>query len=177
MRSEICTAVGLSVVLDEFEAMLAADLPYPIGIGTAAVEMDNHDGFRTLCDGLLYQRIVDLQGFPRRLYENRLQAALGDGEDGGDICVGRHDDFITALHDSHLHVGSEYQGERIEPIATADAIAGADILGIMLLEPPRGLAFQIPAAIENPTDGASDFLVIQTVDGFQVEILDHRLYS
>ena len=82
------TAVGLGIVLDEFEAMLAANLPYPIRIGTAAVEMDYHDGSGTRGDGLLDEGIVDLERGWRWFYEYGLEAVLGNGEDRGDKGIG-----------------------------------------------------------------------------------------
>ena len=54
-------AVGLCVVLDKFESMLPAYLPYPICIGTAAIEVDYHDGPRTLSNGLFDEGVVNLE--------------------------------------------------------------------------------------------------------------------
>ena len=52
--------MSLGVVLDELQVMAAADIPYPIRIGTATIEMDNHNGLRTRGNCLFYERIVDL---------------------------------------------------------------------------------------------------------------------
>ena len=102
-------AVGLGIVLDEFQAVLTANLPYPIRIGTAAVEMDNHDGSGTRGDGLLDKGIVNLKRGWRGLYEDGLEAVLGNGENRGDKGIGGHDDFIALLHHPHLDIGSQNQ--------------------------------------------------------------------
>ena len=89
--------------------MLAANLPYPIRIGTAAVEMDYHDGSGTRGDGLFDKDIVDLERFWRGFYKYGLEAVLGDSEDRGDKGIGRHDDFIACLHHTHLDISSQNQ--------------------------------------------------------------------
>ena len=54
---------------------------------------------------------------------------------------------------------------------------GADILGISLLKLPRGLAFEIPARVEHLVNRLTDFSIVEVVDSFQIQILNHRSYS
>ena len=55
--------VGLGVVLNQFQTVAVADVPYPIRIGATTVEVDYHNGTGTGCDSLLDERIINLQGF------------------------------------------------------------------------------------------------------------------
>ena len=139
------TSVGLGVVLDEFEVVAATNIPYPIRIGAAAIEMDDHDGSRTRGDGLFDKGIVNLERIKRRLDEHGLEAVLRDGEDAGDIGIGGHDDLVALLHHTQLNITTKNQRQSIETIATANAILSTDIICVMGLELTRGLAFEIPA--------------------------------
>ena len=173
VRSEICTAMGLGVVFDELQAIIAADIANARGIGTAAIEMDDHDGSGARGDGLFDQRIIDLQGFGRRLDQYRLQAALRDSEYRSDIGICRHDDFIALFHHAHLDIGSQDQSQRIEPVATANAVFSPNIGRISLFETTGIVAFEIPTATQHFVSS----VLVGSIDRLQVEILDHRLYS
>ena len=85
----------LSIVLDEQQIVLVAQVAYMLCVGAAAVEVNNHDGACAGCDGLLYQGVVDLQCLGIGLHEDGLQAVVGDGKDAGDVGVGRHDDLVA----------------------------------------------------------------------------------
>ena len=173
MRSEICTAVGLGVVFDELQAIIAAYITNARGIGTATIEVDDHDGSGARGDGLLDQRIVDLQGFGRRLDQYWLQAAFRNGEDRGYISISWYNDFIALLHDTHLDIGSQNQCQRIEPVATANAVFSPNIGRISLLETTGIVAFEIPTTTQHFVSS----VLVGSIDRLQVEILDHRLYS
>ena len=170
------TAVGLRIVLDEFQAMPMADVCDTLGKGTKAVKMNYHHSPCTTGDGPLNQGIVHLERVDVRLYQHRLQATFRYSKNTGDKGVGRDDDLITHLHHTHLHIGPKYQRQSIEPVATTDTMPRTDILGILRLEPFRSLALQIPATIQHPIQRLTDFRVVQIVDSFQVKILDHRSY-
>ena len=137
--------MGLGIVLDEFQAVLAANLPYSVRIGTATVEVDYHDSAGTGRDGLLDERIIDLQGIYGGFDKYRSKAIFSNGKDGGDIGVGRHDDLVALLHHAHLLVGSQNQRQRIESVGTTHTMFSTYICRIVLFEPTGGLAFQIPA--------------------------------
>ena len=70
------TSMSLSIVLNEFQTILATDIPYPIRIGTASIEMDNHNGASARGDGLFDEGIVYLESIDVRLYEHGLKAVL-----------------------------------------------------------------------------------------------------
>jgi hypothetical protein len=54
-------AMGLGVVLNKLQIIFGANLPYPIGIGTATIEVHYHDGTGTRRDGLLNEAVVNLE--------------------------------------------------------------------------------------------------------------------
>ena len=137
----------LRIILNKSEVMALTYIFYLFRIGATAVEVNNHEGSGALGDGWLDEGIVDLEGIDIGLYEDGLQATVGDGEDGGDVGVGGHDDLVTLLHDTHLDVGTEDEFQRIKAVAAADAVAGSDIVGIVLLKLPCSLATQVPAAL------------------------------
>ena len=137
----------LRIILDKFQIETLTDFPYLFRIGAAAVEVNNHEGSGALGDGWLDEGVVDLEGVDVGLYEDGLQATVGDGEDGGDVGVGWHDDLVTLLHDTHLDAGTEDEFQRIKAVAAADAVAGANILGVVLLKLSCSLATQVPAAL------------------------------
>ena len=166
-------AVRLSIVLNEFQTIPGTNLPYPVGIGTTTIEMDYHEGFRPLCDGLLDKRVVDLQSIDGRLDKHRFQAILRDGKNRGDICVGRYDDLIALHHHAQLHIGPEDERQGIEAVATADAVARADILCIMLLKLPRGLSLEIPSALQHLVGS----MLVGRIDLFQIQVFHHKSYS
>jgi hypothetical protein len=52
--------MSLCIVLYEFQMVAAADIRYPIRVGTAPVKMDNHDGTCLSGDSLLDKSVVYL---------------------------------------------------------------------------------------------------------------------
>ena len=119
--------MGLGIVFNQLEVMAAADIPYPIGIGTTTVKMNDHHGPGSRGDSLFYQAFVDLKGFRIGLHEYRLEAVFGDREDARDIGVGWYDDLITLFHHPHVDIGTENQCQRIQAVGTADTVARTDI--------------------------------------------------
>ena len=137
----------LRIVLDEQEVVLSADFPDSVRIGAASVEVNNHHSLSALGNGLFDEAVVNLQRVEARLYEHGLQAAVGDGEDGGDEGVGRHNDLVALVQTAHLDVGAQDEPQRVEAVTAADAMSGADVLGVVLLKQPCSLATEIPAAL------------------------------
>ena len=133
--------MSLRIVLDKLEVVLAADCSYVFSIGAASVEVNNHHSLSALCDSLLDEAVVNLQRVKARLYEHGLQMALGDGEDGGNEGVGRHNDLVALMQLSHLDVGTQDEPQRIQAVGAADAMGGADVVGIVLLEAAGGFTF------------------------------------
>ena len=138
--------MSLGIVFYQFQVMLAADVTDVVGIGTSAVEMHYHYRLGARCYGLFYQRIVNLQSVEARFHEHRLQTILRYGEDGCHKGVGRHYHFVAVIHHSHFFVCTEYQRQRVESVAAAYGVTGADISGIVVFKPFSLLAVQIPSA-------------------------------
>jgi hypothetical protein len=156
--------VGLRIILDEFEVVFLAELPYPISIGATAIEMDYHNSSGTLGDSLLDETVVNLKSIDIRFYENRSETILCNGEDAGDIGIGRYDDFVTLLHKSHFLISTEDERECIKSIATTYTMTCADILGIVLLKTAGSLAFEVPPTLQHFVGN----MLVGFVDGFQV---------
>ena len=115
--------------------------------GTAAIEMHQHHSLGTWCNGLLYQRVINLERLKARLYKDGLESVLRDRQDGGYESVGRHNDLIALSHPSHFHIGSKNEGERIQSVSHPDTMFRAYIAGIVLFKALRDLTSQIPASI------------------------------
>lgn len=94
--------MSLGIVFDEFQTMTTTDIPYPIGIGATAVEMDYHHGTGAWGNGLFDKGIVNLESVDVGLNQNRSEAVFGDSENGGDIGIGRHQDFVALVQEPHL---------------------------------------------------------------------------
>ena len=165
----------LGIVFNQFEMMALADVGDTFGVGTNAIEVDQHQGTGAGSDGLLYAAVINLSGVEARLYEHGLQSTLSDSENAGDVGVGGNDDLIARLHHAHLYVGPEDEREGIKPIAARHAMAGANELGIVLLKATGGLALQIPPAVEHLANGGAQLGIVVLVDTFQVEIFHHSM--
>ena len=126
--------------------------------------MDDHDGLRALRDGLLDEPFVNLQRVDVGLDEHRLQSILGDGKDGSDESIGRHDDLVVRLHHPHLDVCSIDERQRIQPVGHSDAVTRADVPGILLLEGSCGLTLQIPSGAYHIVGSSSNLICILPVD-------------
>ena len=81
----IITTMCLRVVLYQFEMMTVADIPYPFRIGTATIEMNNHNGTSARGNRLFDERVIYLERIKVWLNEHRFEKVLRDGENGGDI--------------------------------------------------------------------------------------------
>ena len=167
------TSMSLGIILNEFQPMLATDIPYPIRIGTASIEMDNHNGTSARGDGLFDEDIVYLERIDVRLYKHRLKAVLCNGEDGSDIGIGWHDDFVTLLHHAHLNISTENQCQGIEAIAATNTIAYTNIVSIGLLEATGIVALQIPTTLQHLIGSMRVGLVYRQ----QIQVLHHKSYS
>jgi hypothetical protein len=154
----------LSIIFDEFEVVFLAELPYPISIGATAIEMDYHHSSGTLGDSLLDETVVNLKSIDIRFYENRSETILCNGEDAGDIGIGRYDDFVTLLHKSHFLISTEDERECIKSIATTYAMTCTDILGIVLFEATGSLTLEVPPTLQHLVGS----MLVGFVDGFQV---------
>ena len=139
----------MGIVFDEFQTMTTTDIPYPIGIGATAVEMDYHHGTGAWGNGLFDKGIVNLENVDVGLNQNRSEAVFGDSENGGDIGIGWYDNLVAISHNAHLFICSEDERQCIKPIATADAVASAYIVGIMLFEQSCRLATKIPPPLQH----------------------------
>ena len=85
----------LGIVFKEEQTVPQAQLPYPVGVRTPAVQVYEHYCFGAPCDVPFYLCVIYLQRLHRRFHEYGLEFILGYGEDGGDIGVCRHYDLVT----------------------------------------------------------------------------------
>lgn len=166
-------AVGLSVVLDEFETMLLTYLPYPIRISTETIEMNDHHGTRTRGDSGLDEGVIYLERMDVGLDEHGLQSALGDSEDTGNIGIGRYDDLIARDHHTQFNISTKNERQCIKSITTAYAIFRTNVLSVMRLKLFRGLALEIPAATQHLVGS----MFVRRVNGLQIQIFYHKSYS
>ena len=126
--------------------------------------MHQHYGSGTWGNSLLNKAIVYLESIPSRFYKHWLKTVFGNGKYGSHKGVGRHNNLVAFLHHSHLLVCTQDKGKGIKPIATAYAIACADILGKLMAEVVVGGTLQIPSTIDNICHGLVDIFLMQCRD-------------
>ena len=103
----------LGIVLYKLQIVLLAEFANLIGIGIAAIKVDNGNSFGFRSDSSLHKIIIYLKCIEFRLNKNRFQAILCYSQDGGNIGIGRYYHLITGLHHTHLDICSEYPDESI----------------------------------------------------------------
>ena len=67
-------------------------------------------------------------------YKDRNQSHTRDGKNGGNIGVGRYQDFITLMELANSHFSHQNQFESIQSVTAGNAVLGADESGIILLK-------------------------------------------
>ena len=102
----VVTPVRLCVILNQQQVVPFAQLTDTFCIGTTAIEMHNHDSPSMRSDGLPDLRIINLQGISIWLYKYRLQPIIRDGQDTGNIGIGRHNHLIPLVQQPHLQIGA-----------------------------------------------------------------------
>ena len=122
--------------------------------------MHDADGFGAGSDSCFDQRVIYLQRTRIRFDTHRHQSVLRDAQMGGDIGISRQDHFIARLHDAQLDVRTPNPYQRIQSVGAADAVFGAYVVGIVLLEGLVLLALQIPAAVNHAACRLTDFLSV-----------------
>ena len=100
-------SVGLCVVFYQLQTVAFTNLPYSFGIGATPVEMHQQHGLGALRDAVGYQPVVYLQCPDVGFHQHGLQSALRDGQDAGDVGVGRNDDFVALVQKARLLIGPE----------------------------------------------------------------------
>ena len=98
MHSAFCiyhAPLSLCVVLNQQKVVTPADVCKGIAKGKASIEVYRNHGPCAWRDGLFYAADVKVQVLPRRLNENRFEAAEGDSIDGGNKRIGRNDDLVS----------------------------------------------------------------------------------
>ena len=168
--------MGLGIVLKEEEMVATADVGDTGGVGTLPVEVDNHDDAGTGGDSLFDEGIVNLAVRKGGLNKNGRQAAVSDGQNGGDIGIGWYNDFIAGMQVSQFDVGTEYQRQGIKAVGTRDAIACTDIVSIRFLEGSHCPTLQVPAAVDDIADGLAYLLFIRSIDAFEFQVF-HNSHS
>ena len=157
----------LGAVLDKCQTITLADVSYLAGVGGMTIEMHYHDGASALGDGLFYLLIVYLKCVDARFHEYRAQTVFCYREDGSDVRVCRDNHFVALVHHSHLDVGTQYQGQRVQSVSHADAVAASHILREVVLKLPYALAFQIPSALNNMSHSLLYLVLVHRGDALQ----------
>jgi hypothetical protein len=152
----------LGVILDKQEVVATANVTDACGVGTAAIEVYNHDGASLCRNGLFYEAVVYLECVDGRLYEHRNKGVLGDGEDGGNVGVCGDDDLVAVLQPSQFLVSAEDECQGIETVGAAYAILRADIFGIVLLKSTRSLTTKVPTTAQYLVGS----MLVGFIDGF-----------
>lgn len=104
-------------------------------------------------DGLGGAARVDLHRGRVGFDEHGAQPAFGDGEDGGDISVGRHEHAVAAPEAARLDEGAEDEDQRVESVGASHGVWRADICGELALEGGEFLTLQIPSRGDRAAHG------------------------
>lgn len=149
-------AMRLGTVLDEAQAVRLRDAADRVHLRGLAIEMDDHDGTRFRRDGRL-----DACGVERetviRLDKDRRRTIRRDGEDGRDVGIGGHDDFVPCPDAECTH----RERQRVETRGDADTVFPPDKGRKGLFERPDFGAEDVPAAPQHPQRGGFVFLLIK----------------
>ena len=169
--------MSLGVVLNEQQIMASADVAYAVSECASAVHVYNHDGTSAFGDGILDEAVVNLQRFTSRFHQYRLQSASRNGNDGGDVCVGRHNHLVALLQSAHLYVGTHDERKRVQTVAASHAMTGACIVGIFLLEAFGGVSLQKPSAVRHVSECLPDAFGMQGGDALKIDEFYHYFFS
>ena len=99
-----------------------------LGVGAPTVEVDEHDGACAWRDGGFDESVVNFQRPDVGFHKYGGEVVLGNGEDGGDVGVGRHYDFVAVFQLTQFLVGSNDEAERIQPVAARYAVSCSDVV-------------------------------------------------
>ena len=92
--------MSLRIILNQFQIVLLAKDTDLFRKGYATIEMDYHDTFSLRGNMLLYLVYVDLEMFPCGFDQYRNKIVGSNCQDGGDVSIGRNDDFVAIVHDA-----------------------------------------------------------------------------
>ena len=104
-RNRTEAAVSLSIVFDEETTVLATERSNATGVGAPAIEVNKHEGTSPRRDDRFNEAVIYLERVKTGFYKNGDKAVLSDGKDGGNKGIGRDDDLIAFVQQSHLDVG------------------------------------------------------------------------
>ena len=155
-RAAELRAMRLGTILDEAQVICFRDAADIIHLCGLAVEVDDHDGLCLRRDGRLDARGVERETIIR-LDKDRRRTIRRDGEDGRDIGVGRHEDFVPRPDAERAH----RERQRVKARADADAVFPPDIGRERLLKRLDLGAEHVPAAPQHAQRGGLVFLLIE----------------
>ena len=134
--------------------------------GDLPVEMDGKNGFglwgnsgRGLFRAQVERGLI-------RLNQNRLQPVFGNGQDAGNVGIGRDDDLITFLQPAQLLPGPQGQRQCIQTVGNANAMLCAAIVGKFPFKGLNLLALNIPARVNHTGGRFNQFITVLLIDGF-----------
>lgn len=158
-------ARGLGIVFYQAEMMALANVGNALGIGTATIEMDNHDGSRARGDGLLDECVVYLEGLDVGLHQDGNEIVVRNGQYGSNIGVGRNDDLVALAQDTYFFIRAKDEPQGIQSIGHSHAMLATDVLGIVRLEVLILTALKEPSGVDHPIDSRLYLFAMHLRDG------------
>ena len=107
------------------------DFSQLVVIGYPAIKVNGHHASGLGSDVLFYLVDIKFEMLKGGFYKDRNQMVVSDGKDGRDIGVGRNDDLIAVLHDTHFLIAPEDEPQRIQSIGYGNSMLRSDIMGIV----------------------------------------------
>lgn len=171
----IGASLCLRAVFHEDEAVAAAYIAETVSVGHASVEVHYHDALGARCYVAFHLVNVHLQIVESGLNKHGGEAIVGDGDDGGDESVSRHDDFITIVEDAEFLICAYDEAKGIEPVSHGYAMLGASVACVVSFKAVCLFSMQIPSAVDYPACCLLVFIAVHLGDGFQIKLLYHDM--
>ena len=161
-------AVGLGGVFEQEETALATQLSDRRHISQLSVEMDRQDRLYVRRKRGRELTRAEVAGIFVGLDEHRAETVLRDGEDRGDVGIGRDRDAVAVLEQAEFLPAAEGENERREAVGGADAVRRADPGGELGLEGLHLFAEDIPTRVDDAGRSGLQLSRMPGVDGLQV---------
>ncbi len=88
-------AYGLSIILYNFQSVIIGDFAYDLHFTRSAIEMYRHYGTSARSHGIGNCINIDIVRHHVGLYRNRHKPCMSHSKECSDICIGRHNNFVT----------------------------------------------------------------------------------
>ena len=161
--------VTLGAVFHQLQSVTLTDVAQLVVVGDTPIEVHRHHALGPRRDGLFHLINIQLKMFPCWLYQHGHQLVVGNGQDGGDIGVGRHDDLVAILHHAQFLIAAQDQLQGIQPISHRHAMLRADILGVVVLEGLVLMSLQEPSRLDHSPCSGLILLGMLHRDGLKIQ--------